>query len=185
VVWNPYRSERVTLHTSLTPEECIQCIQASIRSFWYDSASDAPFFGSVNGCTFTVYKARLFGRRGVRANAEGEIAADAGADATITIRLPVHVPGWPLFLPAYGLSIIFIVSASQVFTPASVGPVLATPLTILVSLILGAAGVYCYGLIASLFLDDQREFLISTLRECLAASVVTSKAGLRPPSSRN
>ena len=75
-MWNPYRSERVTLHTSLTPEECIQRIQASIRSFWYDSASDAPFFGSVNGCTFTVYKARLFGRRGVRANAEGEIAAE-------------------------------------------------------------------------------------------------------------
>ena len=172
-MWNPYRSERVTLHTSLSPDECIQRIQASIRSFWYDLGSDAPFFGSVNGYTFTVYKVRIFRRSVVRANAEGEIAADGGAGATITIRLPLHVTGWPLLLPAYGFALVFIMS--QIFTPAAVGPTSATPLTILVSLGLLAAGVYCYGFIASLFLDDQREFLISTLRERLAASVVTFK----------
>jgi len=172
-VWNPYRSERVTLHTSLSPDECIQRIQASIRSFWYDLGSNAPFFGSINGNTFTVYKARLFGRQGLRANAEGEVAADGSAGAIITIRLPLYVPWWPLVLAGYGVGIIFVVS--QIFTPVSVGPALATPLTILVSLVLLAAGVYCYGFIASLFLDDQREFLTSTLRERLAASVVTSK----------
>lgn len=175
-MWNPYRSERVTLHTSLSTDECIQRIQASIRSVWYDVGSTAPFFGFVNGCAFTVYKARLFGRSGLRANAEGEITADGGSGATITIRLPLYVPWWPLVLAGYGVGIIFVVS--QIFTPASVGPALATPLTILVSLVLLAAGVYCYGFIASLFLDDQREFLISTLRERLAASVVTSKAEL-------
>lgn len=178
-MWNPYRSERVTLHTSLSPDECIQRIQASIRPFWYDVASAAPFFGSINGCTFTVYKVRLFRKSVVRANVEGEIATDGGTGATITIRLPLHVTGWPLVLAGYGVGIIFVVGASQIFTPASVGPALATPLTILVSLILGAAGVYCYGFIASLFLDDQREFLISALRERLAASVVTPKPGPR------
>ena len=172
-MWNPYRSERVTLHTSFSPDECIHRIQASIRPFWYDVASDAPFFGSVNGYTFMVYKARFLGRRGVRANAEGEIATDGGGGAAITIRLPMHVLGWPLVLAGYGFALVFIVS--QIFTPASVGPASATPLTILVSLILLVAGVYCYGFIASLFLDDQREFLTSTLRERLAASVVTSK----------
>jgi hypothetical protein len=122
-----------------------------------------------------VYKVRLFRKSVVQANAEGEIATDSDAGATITIRLPLHVVGWPLVLAGYGICIIFVVGASQIFTPASVGPALATPLTILVSLIFLAAGVYCYGFIASLFLDDQREFLISTLRERLAASVVTSK----------
>lgn len=175
-MWNPYSGERVTLHTPLSPDECIQRIQASIRPFWYDIGSAAPFFGSVSGYTFTVYKVRLFRKSVVRANAEGEVAADGGEGATITIRLPLYVPWWPLVLAGYGVGIIFIVSVSQVFTPTSVGSALATPLTILVSLILLAAGVYCYGFIASLFLDDQREFLISTLRERLAASVVTSKA---------
>jgi hypothetical protein len=156
-VWNPYSGERVTLHTALSPDECLQRIQASIRSFWYDVASDAPFFGSVNGYTFTVHKAKLFSSSAVRTNAAAEIAAaeiaaDGGEGATITIRLPLHVIGWPLFLPAYGLALIFTVS--QVLTTSAVDPVLVTPLTILVSLILGATGVYCYGFIASLFMDD-------------------------------
>ncbi len=171
--WNPFAAEQVTLTTPLSPDECVQRIQASIRSFWRDGDPAAPFWGSVQDYTFAVFKDRIFNRSATRIVAEGEIHANGDEGAIITIRLPLHVTGGPIFLAGYGIALVWIVS--QILAMFSLRRELTILMTIFITVIIGAAGVYCYGLIASLFLDDQREFLTSTLRNRLDASVVTPK----------
>lgn len=178
--WNPFTIERIRLRTPLSPDECVQRIQANTYSYaswrWLgDDPEKRPFSGTAKRDQFALIKNTLQFRNSFRPNAKCVILPDAtSADGSIiNIRLSLHV-----FVRIWLLFPITIVSAMMLLSLAGAtgiiwfGPDQYIPLGFFAMAILAGSMTYLFYLLAFWFSRGERVFLVETLQRILQASDV-------------
>lgn len=177
--WNPFRSERVALRATHSPEECLAIIQSNIFRFWTLSDTSAPFVGRVRENRFTLSRniRGTFLDSAQRQNPLGPIVhgvalPESGGGANLTIRLSL-----PL---ATRQVVVFFAAAALLFALYNVVgllrmPSLSTGLLGLIEGLLPGAILYAVYVVGSWLSRDERDFLIVTLRRLLDATLTSQE----------
>jgi hypothetical protein len=186
--WNPFTVERIRLRTPLSPDECIQRIQANINSYKYwrgenwrtDDPAERPFVGAARRDHFTLVKNSMstqdflpVKRSSFRPIAKGEILPDAAnaGGSVISIRLFLHV--WTramILLLMAGFAGAFLLSFLGAAGVIDVGRELSNPFEVLTVAVVSGIMFYPFYVLLFSFTRGERVFLVKTLQRILQAS---------------